>query len=47
MVEHRGRNGGRLYVRDARNDVLEIVGKSGKNIKNQNFVIKILKELYD
>jgi hypothetical protein len=45
VIEHRGRNGGRLYVRRV-GDIIEIVGKSGKDKKNQAFVINRLRELY-
>ena len=46
VMEHRGNNGGRLYVREA-DGVVEILAKSGKNRKNQQFVINRLKEIYD
>lgn len=46
VIEHRGKNGGRLYVREA-DGVIEILAKSGKNKKNQQFVINRLKEIYD
>jgi hypothetical protein len=46
IIEHRGKNGGRLYVREA-DGVIEILAKSGKNKKNQQFVINRLKEIYD
>ena len=34
IVKHRAKNGGRLYVRQV-DSVIEILGKSGKNKKNQ------------
>jgi hypothetical protein len=45
VIEHRGKNGGRLYIRKV-DDRIEIVGKSGKDKKNQQAVIKRLKEIY-
>ena len=45
IIEHRGKNGGRLYVREL-DGVTEIVGKSGKKKSNQQFVINRLKEIY-
>ena len=45
VTVHRGRNGGRLYVRES-DDVIEILAKSGKNKSNQDFVINRLKEIY-
>ena len=45
VIEHRGKNGGRLYVRES-DDVIEILAKSGKKKSNQQFVIKRLKEIY-
>jgi putative component of toxin-antitoxin plasmid stabilization module len=44
IIEHRGRNGGRLYVRES-DGVIEIL--SGKKKSNQQFVINRLKEIYD
>ena len=44
IIEHRGKNGGRLYVREL-DGVTEIVRKSGKNKSNQQFVINRLKEI--
>lgn len=46
VIEHRGDNGGRLYVRKRKSGVIEILAKSGKKKTNQNFVIKRLKEIY-
>jgi putative component of toxin-antitoxin plasmid stabilization module len=46
VIEHRGKNGGRLYVRES-DDVIEILAKSGKKKSNQQFVINRLKEIYD
>ena len=45
VIEHRGKNGGRLYVRES-DDVIEILAKSGKKKSNQQFVINRLKEIY-
>jgi len=45
IVEHRGKNGGRLYVREL-DSVIEILAKSGKKKNNQQFVINRLKEIY-
>ena len=45
IVEHRGNNGGRLYVRES-DGVIEILAKSGKKPKNQDYVINRLKKLY-
>lgn len=38
VIERRGKNGGRLYVRES-DDVIEILAKSGKKKSNQQFVI--------
>ena len=45
IIEHRGRNGGRLYVRESDSGI-EILAKSGKKKSNQQFVINRLKEMY-
>lgn len=45
IIEHRGKNGGRLYVRESDN-VIEILAKSGKKKSNQQFVINRLKKIY-
>ena len=45
VTEHRGKNGGRLYVREV-DDVIEIVAKSGKKKSNQQFVINRVTEIY-
>ena len=45
VIEHRGKNGGRLYVRES-DGVIEILAKSGKKKSNQQFVINRLKEIY-
>jgi len=45
IIEHRGRNGGRLYIRES-DGVIEILAKSGKKKSNQQFVINRLKEIY-
>ena len=46
IIEHRGKKGGRLYVREL-DGVTEIVRKSGKKKSNQQFVINRLKQIYD
>ena len=45
VIEHRGKNGGRLYVRES-DGVIEILAKSGKKKSNQKFVINRLQEIY-
>ena len=45
IIEHRGKNGGRLYVRES-DSVIEILAKSGKKDSNQQFVINRLKQIY-
>ena len=45
VIEHHGKNGGRLYVWES-DDVIEILAKSGKKKSNQQFVINRLKEIY-
>ena len=45
IIEHRGKNGGRLYVRES-DSVIEILAKSGKKKSNQQFVINRLKQIY-
>ena len=45
IIEHRGKNGGRLYVRESES-VIEILAKSGKKKINQQFVINKLKKIY-
>jgi putative component of toxin-antitoxin plasmid stabilization module len=34
ITEHRGKNGGRILVRESENDVVEILGKCGKRPAN-------------
>ncbi len=46
VTEHRGKNGGRLYVRKLDDNEIEILAKSGKKKSNQQFVINRLKEIY-
>jgi hypothetical protein len=46
MMEHRGKNGGRILVRESENDVVEILGKSGKRSANQQFVIDQVKKVF-
>ena len=45
IIEHRGKNGVRVYVRES-DDGIEILAKSGKKKSNQQFVINRLKEIY-
>ena len=45
IIEHRGKNGGRLYVRES-DSVIEILAKSGKKKSNQQFVINRLNKIY-
>lgn len=46
VVEHRAEGGGRLYVRELKDGVIEILAKSGKSKDNQDFVIKRLEKIY-
>ena len=46
IMEHRGKNGGRILVRESENDVVEILGKSGKRPANQQFVIDQAKKVF-
>jgi TolA-binding protein len=46
VTEHRGKNGGRLYVRESDDNEIEILAKSGKKKSNQKFLINRLKEIY-
>lgn len=34
FIDYRGRNGGRIIVKEVKNDVIEIYGKSSKNLKS-------------
>ena len=45
IIEHREKNGGRLYVRES-DGVIEILAKSDKKKSNQQFVINRLKQIY-
>ena len=45
IIEHRGKNGGRVYIRES-DSVIEILAKSGKKKTNQQFVINRLKQIY-
>ena len=45
IIEHRGKNGGRLYVRKSDSGI-EILAKSGKNRSHQQSVINRLNEIY-
>lgn len=52
IMEHRGDKGGRVIVREINDDIVEILGKSGKKKSNQDFVIdqvkkNVKKGLYD
>jgi L-lactate utilization protein LutB len=40
VTEHRGKNGGRLYVRKSDDNEIEILAKSAKKKSNPEFVIK-------
>lgn len=46
IMEHRGKNGGRILVRESENDVVEILGKCGKRSANQQFVIDQAKKVF-
>lgn len=46
ITEHRGKNGGRILTRQVGDDVIEILGKSGKDPSNQSYVIKQAKNLF-
>lgn len=46
FMEHRGKNGGRIIVKEVEGGVVEIYGKSGKRITNQKFVIKRVFEVF-
>ncbi len=46
IMEHRGKNGGRILVRESENDVVEILGKCGKRPANQQFVIDQAKKVF-
>jgi hypothetical protein len=39
IMEHRASNRGRVIVREIKDDIVEILGKSGKKKKNQKCVI--------
>ena len=43
ITEFRGKNGGRILARESEDGVVEILGKSGKKPKNQQYVIKCYK----
>jgi putative component of toxin-antitoxin plasmid stabilization module len=44
--EHRGKNGGRILVRESENNVVEILGKCGKKSADQQFVIDQAKKVF-
>ena len=46
ITEFRGKNGGRILVRESENGVVEILGKSGKRPKNQQYVIDQAKKVF-
>ena len=46
IIEFRGRNGGRILARERDGNVVEILGKTGKVKKDQNTVIKRVKEMF-
>ena len=46
ITEFRGKNGGRILARESENGVVEILGKSGKRPKNQQYVIDQAKKVF-
>ena len=46
ITEFRGKNGGRILARDSENGVVEILGKSGKRPRNQQYVIDQAKKIF-
>ena len=46
ITEFRGENGGRILTRPSEDTVVEILGKSGKQKKNQQYVIDRAKEVF-
>jgi putative component of toxin-antitoxin plasmid stabilization module len=46
ITEFRGKNGGRILARESEDGVVEILGKSGKKPKNQQYVIKQVKKVF-
>ena len=43
---HRGRNGCQILVRESENNVVKILGKSGKKRANQQFIIDRAKKVF-
>ena len=46
ITEFRGENGGRILARENKQGVVEILGKSGKKKKNQDYVIAQVKKVF-
>lgn len=46
ITEFRAKNGGRILTRESENGVVEILGKSGKRPKNQQYVIDQAKKVF-
>ena len=46
ITEFREENGGRILARESGNGVVEILGKSGKRPKNQQYVINQAKKVF-
>ena len=45
-ILNNGKNGGRILARESKNGVVEILGKSGKRPKNQQYVIDQAKKVF-
>ena len=46
ITELRGRNGGRILIREREGDIVEILGKTGKKKSDQKAVIKYVKKVF-
>ena len=46
ITEFRGNNGGRILARERDGNVVEILGKTGKNKKDQQAVINKVKKIF-
>ena len=46
LIEFRHANGGRIIVRERPNNVVEVLGKSGKKQSTQDFVIGRAKKVF-
>ena len=46
IIEFRGKNGGRIFARESENGVVEILGKSVKKPKDQQYVIDQVKKVF-